>query len=243
MTLPVEKPGQGGILRRLPFVLLLIAAGLGYYFFRDTLSFEKLSENRQWLLNVRDAHYVLTSLAFTVVYFLVVVASLPGAIFLTLTGGFLFGMFPGFLYSLVGATTGAVAVFIAARMGFGRETAARIEASGGTIGTLQAALKDNEWSVLLTMRLIPAIPFFIANLIPAFVGVRLSTFATTTALGILPADLIYTALGASLGDIFARGEVPTLETLFKPEFVWPLVGLGLLAMLPIMIKLYRYWRG
>jgi uncharacterized membrane protein YdjX (TVP38/TMEM64 family) len=243
MTLPVEKPGQGGTLRRLPFVLLLIAAGLGYYLFRDALSFERLSENRLWLLEVRDAHYAQTSLAFIGIYMLVVVTSLPGAIFLTLTGGFMFGIFPGFLYNLIGATVGAVALFIAARMGFGRETAARMLASGGTIGALQAALKDNEWSVLLTMRLIPAIPFFIANLIPAFVGVRLSTFTITTALGILPADVIYTALGASLGGIFARGEVPTLDTLFKPEFVWPLVGLGLLAMLPIMIKLYRYWRG
>jgi uncharacterized membrane protein YdjX (TVP38/TMEM64 family) len=243
MTLPAQQPGQGGTLRRIPFVLLLVAAGLGYYFFGDALSFERLSENRLWLLDVRDAHYALTSLTFIVVYMLVVVTSLPGAIFLTLTGGFLFGIFPGFLYNLVGATVGAVALFIAARMGFGRETAARMQASGGTIGALQAALKDNEWSVLLTMRLIPAIPFFIANLIPAFVGVRLSTFTITTALGILPADLIYTALGASLGGIFARGEVPTLETLFKPEFVWPLVGLGLLAMLPILIKLYRHWRG
>ena len=100
-----------------------------------------------------------------------VVTSLPGSSILTLTGGFLFGVFPGVFFNLSAATLGAVVVFLAARMGFGRDIAARIAAQGGSLAALQAGLQDNEWSVLLTMRLIPVIPFFVANLVPAFVGV------------------------------------------------------------------------
>ena len=229
--------------RRLPFVLLLVAAGVGYYFYGDALSFERLAENRVTILGLRDAHYGLTVLAFVALYVVVVVTSLPGATILTLTGGFLFGVFPGFLYNGFGATVGAVLVFLAARAGFGREAAARLEARGGTIGNLQAALKDNQWSVLLTMRLIPVIPFFVANLIPAFVGIRLWPFAITTAVGILPANLIFTSLGSGLGEVFARGEVPDLATILRPEFSLPLIGLGLLAMLPLVIRFYQSRKG
>lgn len=243
MTLPQPRTETSSLARRLPFVLLMVAAGFGYYFYGDALSFDMLAGNRLRLLDLRDAHYVLTAFGFVAVYALVVITSLPGSLILTLTGGFLFGVFPGFLFNVTAATFGAAVVFVAARMGFGRDIAARIEAQGGAIGNVQAGLKDNEWSVLLTMRLIPVIPFFIANLVPAFVGVRLSTFLITTAIGILPAGLIYTALGSGLGEVFARGEVPSADIILRPEFGLPLLGLALLAMLPILIKLFKKARG
>ena len=238
-----DAPKAGNLMRHVPFMLLLIAAGIGYYLYGDALSFEALAENRQRLLALRDAHYALTALGFVAVYVVVVITSLPGSLILTLTGGFLFGVFPGVLFNLSAATFGAVVVFLAARMGFGRDIADRIAAQGGTIAQLQAGLKENEWSVLLTMRLVPVIPFFVANLVPAFVGVGFAAFVITTAVGILPAGLIYTSLGAGLGEIFARGEVPTAELVLRPEFALPLLGLGVLSILPLLIRLYKKGRG
>ncbi len=243
MTDPAQAPERASLWRRLPFVVLLIAAGLAFYFYHDLLSFDALAQNRAQLLDLRDQHYLLASLAFILTYAAVVALSLPGAIILTLAGGFLFGVFPGFLYNAIGATFGAVVVFMAARAGFGRDIAARIEAQGGAASRFQAALKDNEWSVLLAVRLFPLFPFFVANLVPAFVGVRLSTFAITTFLGILPADVIYAALGSGLGEVFARGEVPSLGLILRPEFGLPLIGLTVLAIVPVAVKLYRNARG
>ncbi len=140
-------------------------------------------------------------------------------------------------------TIGAIVVFQAARMGFGHSFAERIAVRGGAAGRLQAALKEHQTWVLLTMRLIPVLPFFITNLVPAFVGVRFSTFAITTAIGIIPADIIYTQLGAGLGDVFARGEVPHLDILMRPEFAWPLAGLVLLSMAPLVAKYIKNRRG
>ena len=234
---------SGSLMRRLPFVLLLIAAGVGYWLYGDALSFAALAEHRLRLEALRDAHYALTVLGFIAVYTLVVVTSLPGSLILTLTGGFLFGLFPGVFYNLSAATLGAMVVFLAARMGFGRDVATRIAAGGGAVARLQEGLRDNEWSVLLTMRLIPVIPFFVANLVPAFVGVGFPAFVITTAVGILPAGLIYTSLGAGLGEIFARGEVPSAEVLLRPGFWLPLAGLALLSLLPVLIKLVRKGRG
>ena len=147
------------------------------------------------------------------------------------------------LYNVTGATVGAVLVFLAARAGFGQDIAGRLEARGGRIGALQAALQKNAWSVLLTMRLIPGIPFFVANLLPAFVGMGLWPFAVTTAIGILPANLIFTSLGSGLGEVFARGEVPNLGILLQPAFALPLIGLALLSALPLVVNHIRGKRG
>ena len=104
---------------------------------------------------------------------------------------------------------------------------------------LQASLRENEIPVLLMMRLVPAVPFFVANLIPAFVGTRLSRFALTTLLGIIPGGLVYTAVGAGLGEVFDRGETPDLSIIFAPHILGPILGLAALAALPIVIKALR----
>ena len=102
-----------------------------------------------------------------------------------------------------------------------------------------AALRENEWSVLFMMRLIPAVPFFIANLIPAFVGTRLMPFVVTTFLGIIPGGLVYTSVGAGLGEVFARGETPDFGIIFAPHVLLPILGLAALSALPIVVKKFR----
>ncbi len=235
----LPEAAQNRLLRRLPILGILLAAVVGLIYFRHMLSFAALQRESQYLLALRDAHYVLTSIGFIVIYALVVISSIPGALILTLAGGFLFGFFPGVVYNVIAATIGAIVVFLAARSGFGAEFAQWVESRGGAVARLQAALRENEWSALLIMRLITVVPFFIANLVPAFVGVRFTAFAVTTFVGIIPADVIYTSLGAGLGEVFARGEVPQLSILLRPEFGLPLLGLAALAALPLVLKYLR----
>jgi len=228
-----------GLARRLPILVILAVAAVGAFTLRDHLTFAALAENREALLAYRDAHYLMAVLGFVAAYVVIVAFSLPGATLATLTGGFLFGLFPGVVFNVAAATIGAVAVFLAARAGFGADVAARIEANGGAPARLQAALRENEWSVLLMMRLVPAVPFFIANLIPAFVGVPLSRFAVTTFVGIIPGALVYTSVGAGLGEVFARGDTPDLGIIFTPAVLLPILGLAALSALPILIKALR----
>lgn len=235
----LESRPKARWMRRLPLALLVALAGAAWLTWGDALNFQTLARHQQALLAFRDAHYLWASLGFIALYVLVVVTSLPGALILTLTGGFLFGLFPGAAYNLVGATIGAVLIFLAARAGIGRDVAQGIAARGGQGARLMAGLRENEFLVLLTMRLIPVIPFFLANLLPAFVGVRLAPFALTTALGILPADVIYTSIGAGLGEVLARGEVPELGLLTEPRFALPLLGLAALSALPLVVKWAR----
>jgi uncharacterized membrane protein YdjX (TVP38/TMEM64 family) len=225
-------------LHRLPILLILATALGGAFLLRDTLSFDGLARHRAALLAYRDAHFLLASAGFVAAYALIVALSLPGATVATLAGGFLFGLFPGVVFNVVAATLGAVAVFLAARAGFGRDVAAGIAARGGAAARLQAGLQENQWSALLTMRLVPAVPFFLANLLPAFAGIGLWPFALTTVLGIIPAALIFTSIGSGLGEVFARGAVPDLSLFAQPHILWPLLGLGALAALPMIWRAF-----
>lgn len=230
---------QTPLARRLPLLIIALAAILGVIFLRDHISFDALARNRSALLEFRDAHYLWASLTFIAVYIAIVGLSLPGGLWATLTGGFLFGIFPGVLFNVTGATLGAVLVFLAARAGIGAEVEARIKANGGKAARVRNALAENEVSALLTLRLIPGVPFFLVNLIPAFVGTKLRRFAWTTALGIIPGTLVFTSVGAGLGDVFASGGVPDLRVIFTPPILIPLLGLAALSMLPAVVKYMR----
>ena len=232
---PPLPPGRPW-LRRLPILVILAAALVGAVARRDELSFQTLARHREELLAFRDAHYVWAVLAFLVAYLTIVALSLPGGAVATLTGGFLFGLFPGVLYNVLGAGTGAVLVFLAARTGFGSALAGKLDSAGGKAARLQAALRDNEWSVLFLMRLVPIVPFFIANLIPAFVGTSLTRFAVSTFVGIIPGALVFTSVGSGLGEVFVRGEAPDLGIIFTPPVLLPLLGLAALAALPILLR-------
>ena len=230
-------------LKRLPLILIAIVAIVGAFTLRDYLNFETLAENRERLLAFRDDNYLLAVLVFIVAYALVVAFSLPGATIFTLTGGFLFATFPGALYNVVAATLGAVAIFLAARWGLGDRLAARMNASDGLVKRIKDGIDHSQWEMLFLIRLIPAVPFFVANLVPAFVGVPLWKFAVTTFLGIIPGAVVYTSVGAGLGEVFARGETPDLSIIFEPQILLPILGLCALAALPLVLKAVRGKKG
>ena len=229
--------------RRLPLVLVALVAVVGAVALRDHLTFETLAENRERLLAFRDAHYLASVAAFMLAYIAIVAFSLPGALIATLAGGFLFSTFPGVIFNVAAASLGAVCIFIAARWGLGERLAARMEASEGRIRRIKAGIDENQWSMLFLIRLVPAVPFFVANLVPAFVGVPLWRFAVTTALGIIPGTLVYTSVGAGLGEVFARGETPNLGIVFEPRILLPILGLCVLALIPSILKAVRGRKG
>lgn len=234
-----EMINKSEIARRLPILFIALAAVSGAFFLRDYLTFEALSNNRSTLIAFRDANYFMAVLTFIAIYALVAGLSLPGATIMTLTGGFLFATFPGFLYNVTGATLGATAVFVAARWGFGAQMAARMEESDGAVRRIKEGIDANQWSMLFLIRLVPIVPFFLANLIPSLLDVPLRRFIISTFFGIIPGAVVYTSIGAGLGSIFETGETPDLGIIFSPQILLPILGLCLLALAPIIFKTLR----
>ncbi len=227
--------------RAIPLGLIALGAVLGFVLLRDTLTFQALGENRAALIAWRDDNYALAALTFMGVYVAVVAFSLPGGAVMTLAGGFLFGVPAGVAMVVVSATLGASLLFLAARAGLGDTLHARMVAKGsdGALARIEKGLRRNEISYLLLMRLVPAIPFFVANLAPAFLGVKLRNYVLTTFFGILPGTAVFAWIGAGAGEVFARGETPDLSILFSPTVLGPILGLAALAALPILVKTLR----
>jgi uncharacterized membrane protein YdjX (TVP38/TMEM64 family) len=228
--------GKSRLARFGPLALIAVVAGVGAFALRDYLSFDALRDNREALIAFRDSNFGLTVLGFMLAYVLIVTFSLPGALIATLTGGFLFGTGLGAALNVTSATLGATAIFLAARLGLGDRLKARMDASEGMVARIKKGLDENQWSMLFFIRLVPAVPFFVANLIPAFLSVPLGRFVISTFIGIIPGSLVYTSVGAGLGEVFARGETPDLGIIFEPHILLPILGLCALSLLPVIIK-------
>jgi uncharacterized membrane protein YdjX (TVP38/TMEM64 family) len=239
-----EHPRPRAVIGRRRLLLLGLAAAaivLAIWLLRDTITFEALRENRETLIAWRDANYLGVALGYLLAYVIVVALSLPGGAVMTLTGGFLFGLLPGAVMAVLAATTGATLIFLAAKAGFGDALHRRIAAgdTGSLTTRLEAGLRENAFNYLLMIRLVPAFPFWLVNLAPAFLGIGLRTYLAATFLGIIPGTVVYAWIGAGLGEVFARGEDPDLGLIFEPMILGPILGLALLAMLPVMIRRLR----
>jgi len=229
-----DAPAGRGLRRFLP--LALLAAGFAAFFalgLHRYISFSTLSEHRGTLLALVERHAVLAPLAFMAGYALAVAFSIPGAAVLTIAGGFMFGTWAGTVYVVVGATLGAVGVFLAARTALGQGLRRR---AGPWMKRLETGFRENALSYLLVLRLVPLFPFWLVNLVPAFLGVPLGTYALGTFVGIIPGSFVYTSVGNGLGAVFETGGTPDLRIIFEPEILLPIVGLSLLALIPVIYK-------
>ena len=210
---------------------LFLAFGLNRYF-----TFETLGGHRDRLVAWVAANRGLAMVAFVAGYALAVAFSLPVGFFLTPSSGFLFGPWLGAALSAAGATLGAVALFLAARTAFRDLFRARV---GKRLKALEAGFARDDVAYLLFLRLLPAFPFWLTNVVAALLGMKLHRFALGTLIGIAPGTLVYASLGAGFGAMFAAGETPTFAMVFEPRLLLPLLGLAVLALLPLAYRRLR----
>ena len=216
--------------------LIVVGGGLVAFFLFELdayLSFEALRDHRQILVAWRSDHFFLLVASFIALYGLMVAISVPGAVWMTISGGFLFGTVTGTAASVVGATLGAVALFLAARYVLGDTLRAK---AGPTVRKMEAGFRENALSYLLVLRLVPLFPFWLVNLVPALLGVTLKTFLCATFFGIIPGSLVFTLVGNGLGSLLDAGEAPDLDIFFKPEILLPIAGLVVLSLIPVIYK-------
>jgi uncharacterized membrane protein YdjX (TVP38/TMEM64 family) len=216
------------------------------------LSVAALVEHHAAIEALVAAHPLAAVVVFVLVYAAATALSLPGGAAMTLLGGLVFGWPAGTAAAVVGATAGATAVFLIARTSLGEELLRR---AGGTVARLAGGFQRNAMSYLLFLRLVPAFPFWLVNLVPAFLGVKLSTYVIATGVGILPGTLVFALIGSGLGgtlererlavaDCVARGGEQCVARLavgdfLTPELIAGFAALGVLALLPLAIKRLR----
>ena len=223
----------------IPVIVIASAFLLAFLLGAKAISFDDFISNRDQILMFRDSNLTFSVMIFMLIYISVVTFSIPGATVLSVTGGFIFGLEVGLILNIVSATIGATFLFLAVRLGFGN-LLTRFEKGSAKFSDLIEQLKINEINILLLLRLIPVVPFFVANILPAIAGVSLKNFFWTTFLGIIPGGFVFTLIGANAGDFFDRGEAPDLTVFWSLEFLAPLICLIILVAFPIFLKVARY---
>jgi len=216
------------------FLLALLAAAIAAAFAFGVprqLSWAALALHQAVLQADARAHPWLAALAYIGVYAAVVALSVPGGGVLTVAGGLMFGPWRGAAFAVIGASSGAVLLFLLARSVLAAPLARRL---GIFAERLREGLARDGFNYLLALRLVPVVPFWLVNLAPALLGMRLAPYAGATVLGIIPASVVFAGVGAGLGDVLAAGHAPDSGLLFAPRFLLPLLGLAVLALLPAL---------
>ncbi len=211
-------------------LLAVFAGALGLFFGLsgdELLTLETFKANRAELLDYTRQHLWSTAAMMIAAYIVSTAFSIPGATVLSLACGFLFGRWAGMAVIVFSATIGATLVFLAARYIFADMARRRM---GRLATALVEGFAENPFNYLLFLRLVPLFPFWLVNLAPAFTAIRLRTYVLATAIGIVPGSFVFANLGQSLGRIESGSQLLSGETLGA------LTLLGLLALIPVVVK-------
>lgn len=216
------------------------------------LSLDTVVAYRDRLQGLAHEYGPLSVLAYAGVYVGAVALSVPGAVLLTLLGGFLFGWLIGGTVAALSATLGAILLFLIARTSIGDLLARK---AGPRLAKLADGFRQDAFSYLLFLRLLPIMPFWLTNLAPALCGVRLGTFAAATMIGILPATFTFATAGAGLDSVLAAQKAAisackrsgrsdcafdlSLWSILTPQILAAFAALGLFALIPVAL---RHWR-
>ena len=223
-TAPPARPAslRRTVLRALPFVALAIVsvAVLASGAWRH-ISLQELRERRHDFQAYVTAHPVLAIEIYMAAYAVLVAFSIPGALLMSLTGGYLFGVVPGAAAAVTGASTGATAMFLVARTAFGEALARRFAKSTGLWSRLEAGARRHAFSTLLVLRLMPAVPFALVNLLAGVVRMRLAPYVVATVIGITPSTLIYCWTGQGLHRLFKKSGAIDVSALVQPQVYGP----------------------
>jgi uncharacterized membrane protein YdjX (TVP38/TMEM64 family) len=211
-------------------IAAVILCAIGAFFYFDLgrfLSLDALKQNRDQLVAFTEANVSASIALFILAYVVVAGLALPGAVILTLAGGFLFGPLFGTLLVNVGATAGATLAFLAARYMLRDWVEQKF---GKWLGPVQQGFAKNAFSYLMTLRLIPLFPFFVVNLVSGLTRVNVGSYVAATAIGIIPGTFVYAYAGRQLGTI------NSLKEIASPNVIGAFVLLGLLALTPMIYK-------
>ncbi len=225
-------------------ILVLLVAGLlsGVH---EKLTLSNLIQQREALGRFVSDNLVIALAAYMLLYVIIVAVSFPGGLALSITSGFLFGWVLAGFATVIAATTGAVIIFLIARSSFGNMLENK---AGGFVEKMSKGFQKDAFQYLLTLRLVPAFPFWVVNIVPGLLNMKLVPYVVATFFGIIPGTFAFTYLGAGLDSVIAEQERAdpgcvdagscTIDpkALITTELLLALGALAALSFLPFVLK-------
>lgn len=207
--------------------LVLIIIGLYFSGAGSNLSLDTIKQQSGFLKSSVENNYIHAVLVFIAFFILLIALTLPIVGPLTLLGGYLFGLLPGFTYSLIGSTVGSVGSFLLIKYVVGSILKDRYK---DQLSTFQDKMQKHGYSYLLMLQLLSVVPFVVINTLAALTGVRLSTLCITTFIGTAPLIFIYAWAGRQLGTI------SSMRDILSPQLLLILLILAGISLLPIVFQ-------
>ena len=220
------------------FIFLMLAISSSFLFDYWAFIIDLITQYHTELLDFIENKFFSSLILFTIIYVISIAISLPIGSFLTFIGGYIFGAYYGFFSVIIGATVGALILFMIIKVGILR-TIGSIHQKSELINKIKFGIDKNIWSYLFFIRFFPIFPFWFVNIAPAILGVRLLPYTVTTFFGIMPGSLSIILIGSGVEDIVNK----------KVDFVWNfsdqkfffigLLILSLISTLPIFLKKFN----
>jgi len=183
----------------LALVIVFFQFDLGHY-----LTLEFIKAQQQQIDQYYAANQALTLLAYFLLYILITGASLPGATVLTLAGGAVFGFLTGLILISFASTIGASLAFLVSRYLFRDAVQNRF---GGSLSAINQGIENDGAFYLFALRLVPAFPFFVINLVMGLTTIRLRTFYWVSQLGMFAGTIVYVNAGTQLAQIDSAADI------------------------------------
>jgi len=229
----IQPASMPAWLNRKLIALVAAACAITAFFvldFHTHFTLASAKQHRDALLSYATDHHAIAAALFVSAYIVQTALSLPGATIMTLTAGFVFGTGLGLIYVNLAATTGACLAFFAARYIFRDRIESRF---GKQLESFQREFTNNGFSYLLSLRLIPLVPFFLISLLSGITRVPFKTYLISTSLGIIPGSFVFIFAGRELG------QIDRLDDILSPTVLLAFTLLGLFALLPIAYRRFR----
>ena len=218
----------------IPLIIIISLMALFWGFgFNEYLSYEMFDKHRIELTTYVNSHQILAPFVAALIYAIFIALSIPAGFLLTLIVGFLFVQPLSLLIVVVGATLGAVVIFLIAKTALKDFFEKKAKKS---LTKMQDGFKKNSTSYMLILRVVPLFPFWLVNVAPAFFKVRLWTYTWTTFIGIIPASFVYTQAGRGIEKLFSSEKPYSIFFFFSTEMIIGISGILILAIIPIIVK-------
>lgn len=214
-------------------VFVVVIAGLGFYF-REHFSLQTLARRENHLRAWTTQHAVISSAVAFVIYVAVTSLSIPGATAMTLLIGWLFGFWHGLAIVSFASTMGATLACGLSRYLLRDSIQQHF---GQQLEPTQKAFREDGPFYLLTLRLIPAVPFFVVNAVMGLTSIRLTTFWWVSQLGMLPGTAVYVYAGSAVPKLQVLADKGVLAILSPDQLTRILIAFCLLGLLPLVIRL------
>ena len=216
------------------FTLIFFAIlWITYFLNKDFFQLKTLFFNLEIIQNFIFENFLISILVFSILYSLLIICNFPFASLLSMINGFLFGTWIGGSISIIGGTIGAFGIFLIAKFFFLDLIKKNFLSKYSFI---ENYFNKNDLELMILIRIIPVVPFFIQNLILAGIGADNKKFFFTTLFGLAPWSFIFGSIGQGLEEIFINKTELSFSLVAEPEYLIPIGFIALLIVTVIIFK-------